>query len=155
DPPAVEEAPLVAEELAFAFRGMLELHTKHYQLSLEEAVERATGPAPEYDERVLHGPPDEVSWFGLDSVAQHDPGRARERWEEVKRAARQELRTGYRAARALERPGEGPWSRARYLALRAELTEAWRPRDALEQQLVDQLAQWQSLLFVWQEALAA
>jgi hypothetical protein len=37
--------------------------------------------------------------------------------------------------------------------VRAELADAWRPRDALEQQLIDQLAQWQTLLWQWQETV--
>jgi hypothetical protein len=37
--------------------------------------------------------------------------------------------------------------------VRAELADAWRPRDALEQQLIDQLAQWQTQLWQWQEAV--
>jgi hypothetical protein len=46
-------------------------------------------------------------------------------------------------------------SHAEAQALRAELTEAWRPRNALDQQLIDQLAQWQSLLAYWQEMLTS
>ncbi len=100
-----------------------------------------------------------MSWFDLDTVARHDPEEARERWEQVKRAARLEVRDGHRAARALEgsdvRSGRGCWERARFLAVRAELADAWRPRDALEQQLIDQLAQWQTLLWQWQETVRA
>src|SRR5262249_27404867 len=36
-----------------------------------------------------------------------------------------------------------------------ELAEAWRPRDALEAHLIDQLAQWQTLLWRWQETVNA
>jgi len=73
--------------------------------------------------------------------------------EQIKQAARNEIRSGHRAARAIEDSGV-LWERARFLAVRAELTEAWKPRDAGEQLLVDQLAQWQFLLWRWQETLA-
>jgi hypothetical protein len=38
--------------------------------------------------------------------------------------------------------------------VRAELTEAWQPSNTIEQHLVDQLAQFQVLLWQWQEALS-
>jgi hypothetical protein len=41
------------------------------------------------------------------------------------------------------------------LAVRGELTEAWQPRNALERQLLDQLAQFQTMLERWQELLVA
>jgi hypothetical protein len=37
--------------------------------------------------------------------------------------------------------------------VRARLADAWRPRDALEQQLIDHLAQRQTLLWQWQETV--
>jgi hypothetical protein len=149
------DAVAVASELASAFRDVLAGYREYYKLSLADAVERATTPSPEYDQQVLTSPPDEVTWAGLENIAERDPERAQQRWEEVKQAAREELRCGHRAARAVEGGGRTLWERARFLAVRAELSEAWQPRDALEQQLIDQLAQWQSLLFVWQQALTA
>ena len=62
------------------------------------------------------------------------------RWEEIKQAARDEIRSGYRASRAVE-DGGGPWERARFAAVRTELMETFRPRNGVEQMLVDQLAQ--------------
>jgi hypothetical protein len=149
------DAVAVAAELASAFRDVLGGYREYYKLSLADAVERATAPSPEYEQQVLMCPPDEVTWAGLENIAERDPERAQQRWEEVKQAAREELRSGHRAARAVEGGGRTLWERARFLAVRAELSEAWQPRDALEQQLIDQLAQWQSLLFVWQQALTA
>jgi len=35
--------------------------------------------------------------------------------------------------------------------VRAELTDAWRPRHAQEQHLIDQMAQWQALMEFWQD----
>jgi len=37
----------------------------------------------------------------------------------------------------------------------AVLAEAWRPRDVLEAHLLDRLAQWQTLLWRWQETVNA
>jgi hypothetical protein len=139
--------------MALAFRGMVAYYRNDCLMSLREATEQAAAPCPEHDEQTLTGPPEEVSWYALDCVAQYDAEAVQRRWEEVKGAAREELRSGFRAGRALEAGGSRPWDRARFLAVRAELGEAWRPRDGQEQQLVDQLAQWQCLLYQWQEAI--
>src|SRR5437016_1751344 len=66
-----------------------------------------------------------------------------------------------RSCRLCPRPTTPPswpasWpGRARLLAVRGVLADAWRPRDALEQPLIDQLAQWQGLLWEWQETVRA
>jgi hypothetical protein len=159
-PPPADDAGELARELAASFGRVVEEYREFFELSPEEARARACGAGeaqPERLDRILSGPPDQVSWFDLDALARHDPGKARERWQQVKRGARLEVRDGHRAARALEGPdartGRGCWERARFLAVRAELADAWRPRDALEQQLLDQLAQWQTLLWQWQETV--
>src|SRR5262249_5383881 len=152
-PPAADESGVLASDMALAFRAMVEHYRKDCLLSLQEAVATAAAPSPDQDEQTLNGPPEAVSWCALDSLAQRDLGAVQRRWEQIKRAAREELREGHRAARALDAGGGRPWDRARFLAVRAELVEAWRPRDGLEQQLLDQLAGWQSLLFKWQGAL--
>jgi hypothetical protein len=100
-------------------------------------------------ERALHGPPDQVTWWALEAVARDAPEQALGRWEEVKQAAREELRSGHRAARALEGYGGSCWGRAQFLAVRAELAGAWRPRNQQEQQLIDQLCQFQVLMERW------
>ena len=156
-PPPADDAGELARELAGAFGRVVEEFREFFELSPEEARSRACEPQLEQLDRILTGPPDQVSWFDLDTLSRHDPEKAGERWQQVKRAARLEVRDGHRAARALEGTdaptGRGCWERARFLAVRAELADAWRPRDALEQQLIDQLAQWQTLLWQWQETV--
>jgi hypothetical protein len=158
-PPAphlpADDAGEVAAEVARAFGRLVEGYRQHCGLSPEEARQRACGAPEEQHRRILELPPDQVGWWDLDLLERHDPALALRRWEEVKEAARQEVRSGHRAARALEDDGGTCWGRAQFLAVRAELTEAWRPRDAMEQQLVDQLAQWHTLLWAWQETLTA
>jgi hypothetical protein len=160
--PPADDAGELARELAGAFGRLVEGYREFLKLTPEEARARA-GEAveaqPEQLDRILTGPPDEVSWLDLDTLARHDPDQALERWQQIKRAARLEVRDGHRAARALEGSdiltGGDCWERARFLAVCAELADAWRPRDALEQQLIDQLAQWQTLLWNWQETARA
>jgi hypothetical protein len=86
-----------------------------------------------------------VTYGDLERIGQTDHDLAMRVWERVKAAAQRELASGHRAAEAVG-AGEGrPWHLARFLAMRASLFEAWRPRDGMEQQLVEQLAQWQFL----------
>jgi hypothetical protein len=118
-------------------------------------VDRAGEDCPGLVERALNAPPDQVSWLDLDAIARADPEKAWARWREIVEAARDEVRGGHRAARAIEGFDGTCWQRARFLALRAELAEAWHPRNPLEQQLLDQLAQFQTLLEHWQELLTA
>jgi hypothetical protein len=147
-----DELSELARELAAAFGETVNFYRKHYKLSTEEAVQRAAEDSPENIDRILNTPPSETSWSDLDTLAQKDAGLALKRWEQIKQAARDEIRSGHRAARAVE-DGGGPWERARFAAVRTQLMEAWKPANATEQLLVDQLAQWQVLLWRWQEAL--
>jgi hypothetical protein len=143
----------LARELAAAFGEMVNFYRKHYKLSAEEASQRAAEASPEYIDHILNAPPDQVSWLDLDNLVQKDEAKALERWAQIKQAARDEIRSGYRAARTIEDSG-GPWERARFLAVRAELMGDGPACNPVEQQLVDQLAQWQVLLWRWQDALS-
>jgi hypothetical protein len=103
----------------------------------------------------MRSPPDQVGWLDLHALEKSDPALALRRWQEVQEAARAELRSGHRAARFLEWGDNSCWGRAQFLAVRAELAGAWRPRDAQEWHLIDQMAQFQTLLERWQDTLTA
>src|SRR5262245_26846660 len=153
-PPAPpDDSAELAREIGEAFGGMVRFYREHYGLTPDEARGRAAEAPGDYLERILTVPPDQVSWLDLGSLEQQDPAKALARWEEVKQAARQEVRSGHRSARALEGYGGDCWGRAGFLAVRAELAEAVGPRSPLELLLVDQLAQWQTLLWSWQETV--
>jgi hypothetical protein len=139
--------------MAGAFGSLVESYRKDLSFSPEEARQRAAEDGVESHENALNGPPDQITWLDLDALAHKDANLALQRWEQIKKAARDEVRSGYRAARAVE-DGGSAWGRAGFLAVRAELTESFHPRNAAEQHLVDQLAQWQVMLWWWQEALS-
>jgi hypothetical protein len=69
-------------------------------------------------------------------------------WARIKEAARAELGSGHRAARALEWDGR-PWDRARFLAVRDAFRADWRPRGGIEDALIDTLAQSYTAYLVW------
>jgi hypothetical protein len=146
---AASEAGPLANEVAAAFGRLARSYREVYGQSPEEAraSTRANPGHPEYLERQLNGPPDQVEWYDLDELSRRDPALGLRRWEGVKQAAREEVATRFRAAAALEGPDSRCWDRARFLAVRAGLGDAWRARDAQEWALIDQLAQWQLLLW--------
>ena len=73
------------------------------QLSPQEADARAREPmAAERREQLLASPQNQVSWYALNSLAEHDPDAAWAVWERLKRDAQAELASGHRAARAVE-----------------------------------------------------
>jgi hypothetical protein len=150
------EAGILAGELAGSFARLVREYETHFRLPHAEAVRRASLADTDGGDRVLHGPPDQVSWGDLDRIARTDPDRAAARWEEIKRAALDELQTGHRAARAVETPGnDRAWQRAQFLALCDDLTAEWRPRNGIERQLLDTVAQAQTCYLHWLQTLTA
>ncbi len=102
-----------------------------------------------YTASILKGPADQVSWHGLGHLARNDPETASRRWEEVKAQALLELRSGHRAAKAMEGYGSNAWTRAQLLAVCRDLTEGWQPCNGIERQLVDMMAQAQTAQLYW------
>jgi hypothetical protein len=147
-----DEAREFAAEVAQSFGNMVGHYRQHYGMSDAEARAKASECPEHLHDHALACPPAQLSWFALDALARRDPDRAAARWEEVKQAARGEVASGHRAARPLAGRDSHCWTRARFLAVRAELLAAWRPRTGAEQHLVDQLAQWQTLIWQWLES---
>jgi hypothetical protein len=119
--------------------------------SADEALATAKTVLSGEAARALKGPPEGVSWRGLRLLAERDPEAAARRWEEIKRAARDELRSGHRAARAFV--DNSPWERARLLALRDDLARQWRPHGAIEDQVLETMALAQAGMLFWLKAL--
>src|SRR5438105_12351363 len=83
DPPA-SEAGVLASELTAAFKSLVENYAGLYDVSESEARAKFAEPSSAYEEQMLHGPPDQVSWSGLEALARRDPELAQRRWEEIK-----------------------------------------------------------------------
>src|SRR5688572_27763309 len=81
---AADDSGELARELAEAFGSMLRYYRQHAGLTPEEARGRAAEAPEGFLDRVLSGPPDQVTWDGLDLVAQRDEEKMLARWEEVK-----------------------------------------------------------------------
>jgi hypothetical protein len=144
------DAATVAAEMAAAYRGLVEYFRREYQLPPQEALGRADAFAsPEYVATVLARPPQQASWTELQALAERDPTLAQRRWEQIKQAAREELRGKVRAGKALEGFGSDPRERAQFLALCEELADGWQPRNGVERQLLEMMAQAQTAMLAW------
>jgi len=116
-------------------------------ISVAEASERARAPVV-FDP--LERGPEHVSWHSLANLAEHDPERARDVWAAVKGAARDELSSGTRSARSLERQHASPFDRAQYLVILEGLRESLVPRGGTEALLVEMMAMAVERQFRWQ-----
>jgi hypothetical protein len=150
------EARPLAREMAAAVRGLVESYMNSYGLSREESVARVREPGhPDYLAMVMSRPPDEVSWYELETLLESDPERALQRWEEIKRAAQEELRSGHRASKVVEAYNATPWKRAQFFCLLQELAEGCQPRNGLERQLLETMAQARTAMEYWQGVLVS
>src|SRR5262249_31573250 len=112
-----DDAAVLAGEIATAFGELLDGYREHFKLSSPEAAAKAEELGPDGPQRATQCPPDQVTWIDLNILGKSDPALALRRWEEVKQEARAELRSGHRAARALEGyGGYSCWPRAQFLA---------------------------------------
>lgn len=153
--PSAPETATLAREAAAAFRGLVRGYQEHFRLSLPDALARAEGADRSLqDQRSRERPADEVIWLDLHQTRETDGEAVLHLWEQVKRAALEELQSGHRAARAVETHGSDDcWKRAQFLALRAELAEQWQPRSGIERQLLDTMAQALTSQMAWTETL--
>jgi len=154
----IAEADSLALEMARAYKQMARFFRDQLQLTGPAADERARGldASPEEREadaaRIQERPPDEVSWYDLNRLAERNPEAAAAIWRRLREAARNELASGHRIARALEWQGR-PWDRARFLALRESLRGDTPPASGIEDALIDSAAEAFSDYLEWSEHL--
>jgi hypothetical protein len=148
-----DEIGSLARELARGQRELIDQFQRYAGMEAAEAAEAARTPREHALERVRTAPPDQLSWSTLSQAVRHDPAVTRAAWERIKSAARQELASGHRTAKSLERAGT-PWDRARFLALRDAFRDDWQPRGGVESALIDLLAQSFGAYLQWSERLS-
>jgi hypothetical protein len=154
--PEAREASPLARELAEAFRQRVNNIKHGLQISCQEAVEKAEKPCSlDRAWSIQDCPPEKVTWSDLEELNRHSPERALQRWEEIKQAALEELRSGHSAGAVLAGKDDLAWHRAHFLAIREELSQEWQPRNGIERQLLDMMAQAQASMFFWQEFVFA
>lgn len=144
-----DEIVSVARLMADSYRQMVEFYQREFGLSLDEAHARVTSTFTAQDcARVTGLPPDKVSWWDSGRLLEASPEEGVAFWQKIKEEARNELRSGHRAAGVLEYDGS-PWERARFLSIRESFEQDWRPRGGIELALIDVLAQSFSSYLQW------
>ncbi len=146
---AVAEVGSLAREMGRAYRERVE------HLRRELGLEQADARARDGDAQVAaleQTPPDQLDWWVLGRAAELDPEPARAAWERALAAARDELYSGHRAARAVQATGS-PWERAQFLAVLHAFVEDWQPGGGIEAALVETLAQAYSTQLAWMARL--
>lgn len=161
--PAIEpnherETGSLAAELAHAYGRMVTFYRDQLQMNAVDADAHARGTDDTPDEaaadlaRIRDRPPDQVSWFDLERVVERDPAAMSELWQGLRAAARDELASGHRTARALDWDGH-PWDRARFLAIRDSFRADYAPRPGIESALVELAAEAFGDYLTWSEQL--
>ncbi|MGC4108704.1 MAG: hypothetical protein QM753_20465 [Thermomicrobiales bacterium] len=152
------ETGSLAAELAHTYGRMVTFYRDQLQMNAIDADAHARGADDTPDEaaadlaRIRDRPPDQVSWFDLERVVERDPEAMAELWQGLRAAAREELASGHRTARALDWDGH-PWDRARFLAIRDSFRADYEPRPGIESALVELAAEAFGDYLAWSEQL--
>jgi hypothetical protein len=140
-PEPTSEIESLARLLVQARRDRVTFYQREFGLSLANAQDQtASAVTAEEASRIANTPADELCWYDLDRLVWANPKQGVERWLEIKGVAHDELRSGHRAANAVEWDGT-PWSRAQFCALRESIIADWQPRNGIELTLIDIIVQ--------------
>ncbi len=85
---------------------------------------------------------DNLSFYALDHLFRANSDLAEQVWDEVKEAAAQDFLSGHFAAELFERTEwqKNVWKRAHFVAVFQMMIESYKPRDAIEHQMVEMAA---------------
>jgi hypothetical protein len=116
--------------------------------SLEEAIRQAStelGEGVMLEKQmgsIIGRNVDSITWYTLDKVFRTKPSYAQQIWEEVKEQALKDFKSGHFAAEMFERTNwqKDVWKRAHFVVIYEEMIEAYKPRDAIEQSMVEMVA---------------
>jgi len=147
-------AELVASrhDLSSALTRLIDFQVKQMNRTPEEAAafvrSRDGIPAEERE-------PQHVSWYDLAALLESEPGRGETLWQRVKAQAAAEQDSGTRASLAIEQKVPGhPMDRARFMVVLAGLRDSLKPRDALENLMLQQMASAYEQHLFWTERAA-
>lgn len=151
-PPDAEagEAAGLARKLGDAYRRSMTYRRDEMKQTFADADTEARGlhSDPGWRQHILDEPAEQVSWWAMNNLIEHDEAQAMARWASIKAAARDQLTSGQHVADVLEHQST-PFQRAQLLAIRTALIEEWQPRGGMELMLIDTLATAQASYFYW------
>jgi hypothetical protein len=92
------------------------------------------------DDMLAETAPDQIAWHTLNAILHTDPERAHAIYGQIKQAARDELRTGTRAARAVEGATATPYERAQFAVILEAFRASYAPQHPAEDLMLQQMA---------------
>jgi hypothetical protein len=142
------DVQVLAREMANAYRDLVSMYREQLKLSPDEAHARAVDrPHPNRLAQIA-ADPEQAQWWDLSALAEQDDMAARSLWRHIMDSAERELATGHHAAKALSFDTR-PMDRARFLAVRAALSDEHTPASGIERLLIDTAAQAFTLYSEW------
>jgi hypothetical protein len=101
----------------------------------EEKVDRELSQSLSWDV-------DNLSWYEMDHLFRASPDLAEQVWDEIKEQAARDFKSGHFAAELFERTEwqKNVWKRAHFVAVFQMMVESYKPRDAIEHQMVEMAA---------------
>jgi hypothetical protein len=151
--PAPGEAKAVAALMAQDFRETVESYTTRLGWTAGQAIEQTAKIPPSAAEEARRVAPEVLSAFHLRALMAKDPDAALAKWQACVEAAREHVQCGEHAWEAVASLKQSPWELAQFVALRQDLIATYQPRNALEQMLIDNVIQVQSLIEMWNQEL--
>ncbi len=107
------------------------------RMVVQNFTQLATAGPPDHN----HLSPEDVSWFNLTELWQHDEAAGRALWTQIQQTAMGELRAGRTGAQVIEGSRERPMARAEYLAVWQALADGLQPQTGADHLLIDSMAQ--------------
>jgi hypothetical protein len=139
-----------------SLKALMERSAQELGRTDAEGATRATGPGSDAPSSARPRPPEVLSWTDVNQLCSNDPAAFSQKWEEMLKGARAELRDGTRSVATLSDVcATSPWRLARFFAVREELSADWLPQNGVERLLVDDLAQSYTLSVFCREIVAA
>jgi hypothetical protein len=92
--------------------------------------------------------PEKVEWGHIAAVAEVSVEDSLKLWMKVRRAAEEELESGWRSANVTGNKTE-PYALAQFLAIRDAFADQWQPQGGIESAMIDMLAVSFSLYMYW------
>jgi len=151
--PQPSESKALARRMAADLKAEVEDYLRGFGWTPEKAIEEAKKFAPGTEEDAWNEAPEKLTPVQLRALLSKSPEAALAKWEQLLEAARDHRHSGEHAWEAVAPPMVSLWSMAKFMALRRELTADWQPRNGVEQMLLDQVLQLQTLIEMWQGEL--
>lgn len=140
-----EELTVNQAATASLARRMAAEYIETCQFGLRRYGHECTEPDTEFIETK---PAAEIGWRELSAVGADDPERSAALWRKICQAATDERAGHYRAAVTVG-ADKTPMNLARFYVLRRQLADQWAPRNGIEENLLDQLAQAEWMREYW------